>query len=69
MSLTVKNLIDKYSKITEAAEITENETVSFKVQGRSAQLTEEEERVLAALNMGIVTEKVLRDRRFARKSI
>jgi predicted DNA binding protein len=69
MSLTVKNLIDKYSKITEATEITENETVSFKAQGRNAQLTEEEERVLAALNMGVVTEKVLRDRRFARKSI
>ena len=69
MSLTVKNLIDKYSKITEAAEITENASVSFRAEGRSIHLTEEEKRVLAALNMGIVTEKVLRDRRFSRKSI
>lgn len=69
MSLTVKNLIDKYSKITEAAEITENSSVSFRAEGRAAQLNEEEKRVLAALNMGIVTEKVLRDRRFSRKSI
>lgn len=59
MSLTVKHLIDKYSKITESVE--------FNLTHYSDELTEEENKVLAALNMGIVTEKVLKARRQSRK--
>jgi len=57
MSLTVKNLIDKYSKITESEEI------NFKLDSNTDELAEEEVRVLTALNMGVVTEKVLKARR------
>ena len=64
MSLTVKNLIDKYSKINT---ITESESVDFKLDGVHAQLESEETKVLAALNMGVATEKVLKARRESRK--
>lgn len=65
MSLTVKNLIDKYSKLNT---ITESESVDFKLEGSNAQLEPEETKVLAALNMGVVTEKVMKARRKARKA-
>ena len=70
MSLTVKHLIDKYSKITESVEIKESEVevetdVDFNL--KTSELSEEENKVLAALNMGIVTEKVLKARRQSRK--
>lgn len=65
MSLTVKNLIDKYSKLNT---ITESESVDFKLDGVNAELEPEETKVLAALNMGVVTEKVMKARRKARKA-
>ena len=70
MSLTVKHLIDKYSKITESVEIKESEAevetdVDFNL--KTNELSEGENKVLAALNMGIVTEKVLKARRQSRK--
>lgn len=63
MSLTVKNLIDRYSKITES----ESEPVKFELEKSTDELSEEETTVLSALNMGVVTEKVLKSRRQARK--
>lgn len=97
MSLTVKHLIDKYSKITENVDINDdklestesinnttiledsnntdikNEPIAnleqqdIQFQLDSYKLTEEENKVLAALNMGIVTEKVLKARRQSRR--
>jgi len=63
MSLTVKNLIDRYSKLST---VTESESVDFKLEGVHAELELEETKVLAALNMGVVTEKIIAARRIAR---
>jgi len=65
MSLTVKNLIDKYSKLTPVTE--SEEEIKFSLDGANAELEPEETKVLAALNMGVVTEKVMNARRKARK--
>lgn len=65
MSPTVKNLIDKYSKLQS---IKESEEIQFKLDGANTELEPEEIKVLAALNMGVVTEKVMKARRKARNA-
>lgn len=66
MSLTVKNLIDRYSNLKSVTE--SEEEIQFKLDGTNAELEPEEIKVLAALNMGVVTEKVMKARRKARKA-
>lgn len=62
MSITVKDLIDRYSAITEGESDSD-----FNIQLESnSGLSEEEQRVFSALTMGVVTEKVLKDRRVSR---
>ena len=62
MSLTVKSLIEKYSAVQES----ESNPEDFNVKDKSIELTEEESKVLSALNMGVVTKKVLNERKLAR---
>lgn len=65
MSITVKNLIEKYSNIQEG-EGDFNLPNSYVNVDLGDKLSEEEYKVLSALNMGIVTEKVLNERRASR---
>lgn len=69
MSITVKNLIEKYSAIQENdSTIYENHMDdSYLNIDLNDSLSEEEEKVFVALNMGVVTEKVLAERRAARQ--
>jgi len=62
MSITVKNLIDKYSAIQEGV----SDESPININLNSNELTEEETKILAALNIGVVTEKVLKERRESR---
>lgn len=62
MGITVKDLIDRYSAVSEGIEIDYN----VQLNGSASGLSEEESRVFSALTMGVVTEKVLKDRRESR---
>lgn len=67
MALSVKDLIDKYSKIQENE--SDGSPYNFKLEGELSQFEEAEQRVLAALNMGVVVEKVLTKRRESRNEL
>lgn len=76
MAITVRDLINTYSKNNEYRSINEGVdniepvktlNINFNVEGKSAGLSEEEKIVLEALNIGIVTNRVLNERRAARQ--
>lgn len=70
MSLTVKNLIERYSELEQIKESKTRYKNLFDtdvvLEGDLAIFSEEETRVLAALNLGVVTESILKKRREAR---
>lgn len=64
MGITVKDLIDRYSAISESESTDSN--VDIKLSGSISSLTEGEQKMFAALCMGTVTEKVIKSRRESR---
>ena len=67
MPITVSSLIDQFKQIPNEA-ITENEesNLNISLEGKSAKFEEVEKKVLAALNMGVIVEGVLNERRSIR---
>lgn len=67
MGITVKDLIDRYSAINESGSDTSSDsTYDVKLSGSVSALTESEQKMFAALCMGVVTEKVIKSRRESR---
>lgn len=66
MTITVKDLIEKYQNINESEENTPKDNVKVSLLGESAVLEEEEQKVFSALQFGTVITKILNERRTAR---
>lgn len=62
--LTVRDIIKK----EESSSISESVDFNIKLEGSSAQLNECEKKVLVALNLGVIVEGVLNERRTSRNN-
>jgi hypothetical protein len=70
MSITVKDLIEKYQNVVTESEDgsnTKTDNVKASLLGKTAVLEEEEKKVFLALQTGVVINSVLNERRTARK--
>ena len=65
MSITVRNLIDRYAAITENSESFTDYGISVNLKDTNG-LNESEQKLFTALTLGVVTEKVLKERRATR---
>jgi hypothetical protein len=65
MSITVRNLIDRYAAITENSEPSTDAGIEVNLNDTNG-LNESEQKLFTALALGVVTEKVLKERRAAR---